>query len=83
MVVLVTTVWLEHPVTAYQDLLGNTVRSILMNVCQVHATMEVAVWIRTIVFIACVLQEQEEDFVKTVCIVLHVLLHYSPIYLSD
>ena len=44
MVVLVTTVWLEHLVTASQDSPGNIVRSILMNVCQVHAIMEVSVW---------------------------------------
>lgn len=83
MVVLVTMVWLEHLVTVYQDLLGNNVRSILTNACQDHATMEVAAWIRTIVFIVCVLQEQEEAFANRVCNTEHALLHYSPIYLHS
>lgn len=81
MVVLVTTVWLEHPVTAYQDSLGNAVRSILTNVCQVHAIMEVGAWTRTIVFIVCVLQEQEGGFANRVCNKIHSWLHYSPTYL--
>ena len=73
-------VWLEHPVTVYQDSLGNTVRSILTNVCQVHAIMEVAAWTRTIAFIVCVLQEQEGAFVNRVCNGIHALIDYSLIY---
>lgn len=75
MVVLVTMVWLEHLVTAFQDSLGNTARSILTNVCQVHAVMEVAVWTRTIVFIVIALQKQEEPFAKMVCNRVHALFH--------
>ena len=78
MVVLVTTVWSEHFATANQGSLGNTVRSILTNVCQVHAVMEVAVWTRTIVFIVCALQEQEEAIANRVCNSVYALFH-SPI----
>lgn len=74
MVVLVTMVWLEHPVTAYQDLLDNTVRSISTNVCQVHALMEVAAWTKTTAFNACVLQEQEGTFANRVCKRIHIVL---------
>lgn len=87
MVVLVTMVWSEHPATACQDLLDNTVRSILMNVSLVHAVMEVAAWTRTIVSTVCVLQEQEEAFANKVnnytqCCY-HVMDCFSPIYLCD
>ena len=77
MAVLVTMVWLEHPVTAYQDLLDNTVRSISTNVCQAHALMEVAVWTKTTAFIACVLQEQEGTFANRVCKRIHTFHHPS------
>lgn len=46
-----------------------------MNVCRVHAVMEVAVWTRTIVFIVCALKKQEEAFVKMVCNRVHALFH--------
>ena len=81
MVVLVTTVWLEHLVTACQDSPGNTVRSILTNVCQVHAIMEVAAWTGTIVFIVCVLQEQEEAIVNRVCNRVTIYLHDQLLFL--
>ena len=66
MVVRVTMVWLEHPVTAYEDSLDSTVRSISTNVCQAHAVMEVAAWTRMIVSIVCALQEQEGAIVNRV-----------------
>lgn len=80
-------VWSEHPATACQGLLDNTVRSILMNVCPVPAVMEVAVWTRTIVSTVCVLQEQEEAFANKVnnytqCSY-RVMDCFSPIYLCD
>lgn len=87
MVVLVTMAWLERPATACQDLLGDTVRLILMNVCLVRAIMEVDVWTRIIVSIVCVLQEQGEAFANKVNNLTqccnHVMDYYSPIYLCD
>lgn len=65
-VVLATMAWKERPVTAHQDLMENTVRSISMNVCQARAIMEVAVWTRIIASIAYVHQERGEAFANKV-----------------
>jgi len=74
-------VWLEHPVIANQASLGNTVRSILTNVCQVHVVMEVAAWTGTIVFIVCALQEQEGAIANRVSSKKVALFHdLSPIH---